>query len=445
MRRSRQPFTADGLRSMARGRIPGQVIIQYSDKCNATCPQCDMRVQNKAMKRSTLEVDTVRRVIDAAARKGVTAVSFTGGEPFLYQDDVLALIRHAGEAGIKYIRTGTNGFMFRNSHKPVFERRVRELAEALAATDVYTFWISIDSVDPAVHEDMRGLPGVMEGIEKALPIFHEYGVYPSANMGINRNAGGDYRVMLGEPDPASFDARAFYDHFRVGFGRFYQRMVDMGFTIVNMCYPMSVDPDSEAATTAVYSATAMDAIIRFSNEEKLAMFRALYDTVPEYRSKIRIFTPMTSLRALIRQYSGESGGEDAYPCRGGIDFFYVNSADAGTYPCGYRGDEDLGPFWDLDLEGLDTEQTCTECDWECFRDPSELAGPVLDAFRRPIHLARRMAADGEWRRLWLSDVGYYRAASWFCGRVAPDYEALARFGPAGAVERDGGLRQAALL
>jgi MoaA/NifB/PqqE/SkfB family radical SAM enzyme len=96
------------------------------------------------------------------------------------------MLAFARDAGIEYTRTGTNGFMFMNSDSGDFEKRIAKIAEALAATKIRNFWISIDSADPALHEAMRGLPGVIKGIEKALPIFNQYGIYPSANLGISR-------------------------------------------------------------------------------------------------------------------------------------------------------------------------------------------------------------------------------------------------------------------
>lgn len=419
-------FSIGNLLTFARGRVPGQVVVQYTDRCNARCPQCDMRVQNK-FERQSLDRETAIRVIDTAAEKGIAAISFTGGEPFMHQDDILALIRHAGEAGIEFIRTGTNGFMFLGSDKPSFEPRVHKLAEALAATKIYTFWISIDSVEPEVHEQMRGLPGVVRGIEKALPIFRQYGIYPSANLGINRNIGGDYRKVLPDIDRSQFDPDQFYDSFRGSFARFYSRIRDLGFTIVNMCYPMSVDrtPTPTADLNAIYFATSSDRIIRFRRNEKLPMFRALLDTVPEFRSQLRIFTPMTAVLALVRQYSDQGAMNEG--CRGGVDFFYVDSADASAYPCGYRGQENFGKFWDLDIKSRRSSSPCTQCDWECFRDPSEMLGPLLNFIPRPWATAKRLWNDRQFARLWLGDIRYYRACSYFSCRVPPDYKRLAKF------------------
>jgi hypothetical protein len=315
--------------------------------------------------------------------------------------------------------------MFCGADKPHFEDKVKRFAEALAATDIYTFWISVDSADPQTHETMRGLPGVMKGIEKALPILHAHGVYPSANLGINRNAGGDYHELLPDVPECEYDPAQLYDYFRGAFGRFYQRAADLGFTVINMCYPMSVDPGLGDSLSAVYSATASDRIVRFRPDEKKPLFEALYDTVPEYRSKIRIFTPLVALRTLIKQY-GE-GERSRYGCRGGVDFFFMDSKTGHAYPCGYRGAEDLGPFAELDLAKLGPAASCTECDWECFRDPSELTGPLLDFLGNPLRTAWRLLGDREFTRLWMNDLRYYRACDYFCGRIPADLTKLSRF------------------
>jgi hypothetical protein len=228
---------------------------------------------------------------------------------------------------------------------------------------VYTFWISIDSADVAVHERMRGLPGVIKGIERALPIFHAQGFYPSDNLGITRNVGGT-------DAPDGSDLGQLYDYFRTSFRRFYTRAIELGFTIANSCYPMSVNATDRQGLDAVYQASADDAIVRFSGPEKAQIFRALYETIPEFRQKIRIFSPRTSLRTLLRQYGQQQ--HPAYPCRGGKDYFFVDARDGDTYPCGYRGEGKLGRFWEMDLAADTTKADCTQCDWECFRDPSEI-------------------------------------------------------------------------
>ena len=94
---------------LKRKKIPGQLVIQLTDICNAHCPQCGMR-STKKFQRTKLPLEDVKRIPDAAAQNGVKAVSFTGGEPFLFFDELCLLMKYAGQLGIEYIRTGTNGF-----------------------------------------------------------------------------------------------------------------------------------------------------------------------------------------------------------------------------------------------------------------------------------------------------------------------------------------------
>lgn len=393
-------------------RIPGQLVIQFTNKCNARCPQCGMRVTEK-FNRSELGVDRVKKMIDIAAQNGIQAISFTGGEPMLFFEELVDLIQYAGNQGIHYIRTGTNGFMFANPDGKDFEAKTTRIVERLADTKLRNFWISMDSANILQHEKMRGFPGVVKGVEKAIPIFHAHGLYPSANLGINRCTGHQKILFT--------DSRQFLDNFKNAFRSFYRFVIDMGFTIVNSCYPMSIDEDD--GLNPAYAATSTDDIVRFTPTEKALLFKALSEVIPEYRSQVRIFSPLSSLVALYRQYTGDP--VKPYGCRGGIDFFYIDAADGMTYPCGYRGDEPLGES--DNLKPLATDRTCLQCDWECFRDPSEMFGPVLQFFRQPHLLIRRWMKDREYFRLWRSDLMYYRACDLFNGRKAPDYGRMKTF------------------
>jgi MoaA/NifB/PqqE/SkfB family radical SAM enzyme len=401
-------------------RIPGQLVIQVTDRCNALCPQCGMRV-TEAFSRSTLPADDVKRIIDHAAQNGVKAISFTGGEPLLDLDTLVSLIEHAGRAGIDFIRTGTNGYLFRHPRHPGFETRVARMAEKLARTPLRNFWISIDSAVPAVHERMRGFPGVVAGIQKALPIFHEHGLFPTANLGLNRNIGG-HRIppLQGGTDREAGENRRFFLDFKHAFREFYRFVIAMGFTVVNTCYPMSIEaPANDAELDAVYRANARADLVRFSVAEKALLFKALLEVVPEFRARIRIFSPLCSLYALYRQQA-DRGRFPSYACRGGSDFFFINAADGNAYPCGYRGNENLGKYWSLKSPDPRHQSDCNRCEWECFRDPSVLFGPLLEAFSQPRRLWDRLCSDRTFFRYWVADVRYYRACGFFNGRRPPD-------------------------
>jgi uncharacterized Fe-S cluster-containing radical SAM superfamily protein len=404
-----------------RGHIPGQVVIQLTDRCNAECPQCGMRASNR-FRRSTLDRDVARRTLEACADRRVASVSFTGGEPFMCFDLMVELLEYGTDLGIPYLRTGTNGFFLRGAGEPDFEARITEIAERLAGTGLHNLWISLDSADPQTHEDMRGLSGVVEGMARALPIFHAHGIYPAANLGINRNIGGyDERLYR----PGELEMEELYAHFLRAFRAFYNLVIDLGFTMSNACYPMSIrDGDG---LEAVYQASAEDLVVSFTSPEKREIFRAFFASIQEFRDRIRIFSPLTAVRTLIDKYSGN---DRSHPCLGGRDFFFVSAADGGVYPCGYRGKESLGTMWDLTLP--DEGPSCRLCDWECFRDPSELVGPLLDLRFRPWKWIGQQIFGGETRDLWRDDVRYIRACDYFNGRKPPDtdrIEAASRTGP----------------
>ena len=103
----------------AGNRIPGQVVIQTTNRCNALCPQCGMR-RSADIQRTELATGTVKKTLDGCAEKGVQAVSFTGGEPLLFLDNLVEWMDYAGKVGIPFIRTGTNGFVFCGSDRPGF-------------------------------------------------------------------------------------------------------------------------------------------------------------------------------------------------------------------------------------------------------------------------------------------------------------------------------------
>ena len=139
-------------------RAPGLPDPQYF---RLKLPRNDLKAQKEE-----LSTDDFDKILEEAAALGCLIVRFTGGEPLLFLDELSILIKHAGAAGIPYIRTGTNGFTFVNPHGSHFQKRVARVAETLAATPLRNFWISIDSAVPSVHEKMRGFPEVIEGIEK---------------------------------------------------------------------------------------------------------------------------------------------------------------------------------------------------------------------------------------------------------------------------------------
>ena len=294
---------------------------------------------------------------------------------------------------------------------------MRKFAKDLKASGLYTFWISLDTWDILEHEKNRGLSGVIDGIRTALLVFREEGVYPSANLGINRTiVKGKMSITSASTDE---EKQEFYEAYREGFRRFYEFASGLGFTIANACYPMSMQDD------AVYKAESVDDIVSYNDTEKHFLFKAMYDTIPEYRGQIRIFTPRSSLMMLVRHYGGQK--DAGFACYGGIDYFFVESSTGHAFPCGFRASDDMGAYEDLDVTKIKQKPDCKLCDWECFRDPSNQTGPLAEFFRNPFKVIKMFLGDREFMVEWWKDLFYYFACSMFNFKMEPECERMKRF------------------
>jgi hypothetical protein len=208
---------------------------------------------------------------------------------------------------------------------------------------------------------------------------------------------------------------------------FFQAVIDLGFTTVNVCYPMSCDQES---LVPAYKAISAEQMVSFTKQERAIIFEVLCRTVRSYRSRVRVFAPLVSLRSLAAHHGGLTGAAAA--CRGGVDFLYVSAADRQLYPCGYRGDEPLGRagrpgVW----RPKDPATSCRLCDWECFRDPSELFAPLVAFASNPLRLVSWARREPDKARDWFTDLRYYRACGYFSLREPPRPDHLRGFAAPG--------------
>jgi MoaA/NifB/PqqE/SkfB family radical SAM enzyme len=409
----RRPLLADlFVLAFARpSRLPGQLVIQITNYCNGNCPQCGMRRETE-IGRVKLPAETVKKTLRDCAESGIEAVSFTGGEPFINIPEILGLLDYAGGLKIPYLRSGTNGYMFASNGEAAGLDRLIPLVESLVKSPLRNFWISMDSADTKTHEELRGLPGVIDGICKVLPVFHARGLYPAVNLGINRFIAGEMIPPLGEKG----DEAAFFENFCRGFNKFFTKAVSMGFTMANVCYPMSFATPEPGIGKPAYGAISNDIMVNFSRRELRLVFKALLKTIPAFRKSIRIFTPLSVLYALSRENSREL----LFPCLGGICYFYMDSRDGHIYPCGYRGDEDIGvSVTELGAWSGTQQPFCKKCHWECFMDPSQLFGILRYVIRHPFKVLAGKVPDRQLLRLWFGDLKYYLACDLFDGRMPP--------------------------
>jgi radical SAM protein with 4Fe4S-binding SPASM domain len=130
---------------------PFLVALNLTRRCNLNCAHCYLdagsRESDDSGELSTAEVKGL--LDDIAALSDETMVVFTGGEPLL-RADLSDLVAHAHGLGLMSV-LGSNGLGLN-------DRRVTDLKSA----GLQGVGISLDSLEPAVHDAFRGLPGSWE-------------------------------------------------------------------------------------------------------------------------------------------------------------------------------------------------------------------------------------------------------------------------------------------
>ena len=146
------------------GRVspPKIVTLAVTDRCPCACPHCYAGAIGSG------GIDPMSReewtgVIDQVKGIGTLEVIFTGGEPLL-RDDLPDLVACAHKKGL-LTRLSTNAYL-------LDRERVIELKRA----GLDQCGISMDDADPAVHDSLRGLPGLHERATRALRLLREQGI-----------------------------------------------------------------------------------------------------------------------------------------------------------------------------------------------------------------------------------------------------------------------------
>src|SRR5436309_14704399 len=84
---------------------PNYLSFAGTYQCNLSCPHCCVPIEWP----DRLDVGVALRFLEGARAAGVTTLGFTGGEPFLYPEFLLALTRRAAALGYRFDKLMTNG------------------------------------------------------------------------------------------------------------------------------------------------------------------------------------------------------------------------------------------------------------------------------------------------------------------------------------------------
>src|SRR5215831_20494235 len=84
---------------------PNYLSFAGTYQCNLTCPHCCVPIEWT----DRLDIGVALRFLEDAHRHGIGILGFTGGEPFLYPEFVIAVSRRAAELGFRFDKVVTNG------------------------------------------------------------------------------------------------------------------------------------------------------------------------------------------------------------------------------------------------------------------------------------------------------------------------------------------------
>ncbi len=126
------------------------VTLALNRRCVTVCRYCDLPLRL----REDMPIARVFRVLEEVVALGGVSLELFGGEVTL-RPDLIALLAHAKGLGLQTFVTTTG--------LGLSDKQLLDLARA-GITDLS---ISIDSADPAVHDDLKGRPGMFDAAVRA--------------------------------------------------------------------------------------------------------------------------------------------------------------------------------------------------------------------------------------------------------------------------------------
>lgn len=150
-----------------------------SYRCNFSCSHCYSRDESC----SELSTADIKRIIDILAEKQVPFINFGGGEP-LIRPDLFEIAAYATGKGLN-VSMNSNGWLLD-----------LEAAKRLKESGFKSVGVSIDSVEAALHDDFRCMPGSFLKAVAALDALQAVGLRSTMSSVISRINYRNFRELL---------------------------------------------------------------------------------------------------------------------------------------------------------------------------------------------------------------------------------------------------------
>jgi len=161
------------------------LAINLTRRCNLACAHCYLDAttlrDGADDELTTAEVCTL--LDDVAGRSNETMVVLTGGEPLL-RPDLVELVVHGSGLGLAMV-VGSNGTLL-----------TPDRVAALQAAGALGVGISVDSLDPARHDDFRGRPGSWQKTLDGIEACRRQGLPFQIHFSVNAANAGELPAMI---------------------------------------------------------------------------------------------------------------------------------------------------------------------------------------------------------------------------------------------------------
>jgi MoaA/NifB/PqqE/SkfB family radical SAM enzyme len=144
--------------------------FSYHNVCNFNCEHCFTLAPEHKDKLETMPLEKIKQVADEADELGVYEFDLQGGELLLFPDKLFQLLEAIGPERF-YVYLTTNGYFM-----------TPELAKRLLEAGVDRVSVSIDSINPQIHDQFRGVEGAHEKALNALKYVQDAGIDPFLNV-----------------------------------------------------------------------------------------------------------------------------------------------------------------------------------------------------------------------------------------------------------------------
>lgn len=154
------------------GRPVTNLRISLTNECNLNCFYCHR--EGQTLNFEDMKPEEIERIVRIASQLGIKKVKLTGGEPTI-RKDIVEIVRRI-RPYVEDLSMTTNG------------TTMKLLAEPLKEAGLDRVNISLDTLDREKYKAITGfdvLPQVLEGIDKAVKLFHPVKLNMVVMKGLN--------------------------------------------------------------------------------------------------------------------------------------------------------------------------------------------------------------------------------------------------------------------